>query len=33
VADRIIGIALERDGRMVPPHPHVERVAFLFPCR
>jgi hypothetical protein len=26
VADRIIGIALERDGRMTPPHPHVERV-------
>jgi hypothetical protein len=26
VADRIIGIALERDGRMVPAHLHVERV-------
>src|SRR5690349_6585370 len=26
VADRIIGIALEGDARMVPPHPHVERV-------
>jgi hypothetical protein len=26
VADRIIGIALERNGGMVPPHPHVERV-------
>jgi hypothetical protein len=24
VADRIIGIALERDARMVPTHPHVE---------
>ena len=26
VADRVIIIALERDGRMVPAHPHVERV-------
>ena len=26
VADRIIGIALEGDARMVPTHPHVERV-------
>src|SRR5215469_16088895 len=26
VADRIIGITLERDVRMVPPHPPVERV-------
>src|SRR5262252_2965180 len=26
VADRIIGITFERDARMVPPHPPVERV-------
>jgi hypothetical protein len=26
MADHIIGITLERDGRMVPPHPHIERV-------
>jgi hypothetical protein len=25
VADRIIGITFERDARMVPPHPPVER--------
>ena len=30
VADRIIGIALERDARMVPTHPHVECIVNRF---